>query len=388
MDPISYNALMRKTVALLGSTGSIGTSTLQVARHLKEEVQIIALAAKSKIDLLEAQAKEFQPKLIAVYEEAAARTLKKRLPQFRVVSGMDGLRELAALPEADFVLLAMTGSAGLLPAIEAIKAGKQIGLANKEVMISAGELISQMAKEKGITILPVDSEHSALFQCLKGEKKEKVRRLILTASGGPFRSKTLQQLSQVKLSDAMAHPNYRMGPKVTIDSSTLMNKGLEMIEARWLFDIDPSSIDAVIHPEQRVHSFVEFIDGSMLAQISDPDMLFPIQYALTYPERKKGILPPYDFVKNGTLTFFPPDKERFRCLDLAIFAMKEALSYPCFLNAANEALVDRFLKQKISWIEIGTKLEKLISSHVPQNLLTLEAILEVDAVAREKARVI
>lgn len=379
---------MRKRVAVLGSTGSIGTSTLEVARHLKEDLEIVALAAKSKIDLLEAQAKEFQPKLIAVYDEAAARTLKKRLPQFRVVSGMDGLREVASFEGADFAMLAMTGSAGLLPAIEAIEAGKQIGLANKEVMISAGEFISQMVKERGVTLLPVDSEHSALFQCLKGERREEVRRLILTASGGPFRNKSLAELTQVGLSQAMAHPNYRMGPKVTIDSSTLMNKGLEMIEARWLFDIDPSRIEAVIHPEQRVHSCVEFIDGSMMAQMSDPDMLFPIQYALTYPERKQGILPPYDFLKNGTLTFFPPDRERFRCLDLAIHAMRSGKSYPCFLNAANEVLVDRFLKQKISWVEIGTKLEKLISSHDPQNLLTLEAILEVDAVAREKARVI
>ncbi len=379
---------MRKKIAVLGSTGSIGTSTLQVARHLKEDLEIVVLAAKSNIELLEAQAREFSPRLIAVYDDEAAKVLQKKLPHIPVLSGMTGLQAAASFAEADFAMLAMTGSAGLLPAIAAIEAGKQIGLANKEVMISAGEFISSLVKKKGVELFPVDSEHSALFQCLKGEDPKRVRRLILTASGGPFRNKTLSELSRVTLDEAMSHPNFRMGPKVTIDSSTLMNKGLEMIEAKWLFDIDAARVEAVIHPQQRIHSCVEFIDGSMIAQMSDPDMLFPIQYALTYPERKQGLLPPYDFVKNGTLTFFAPDKERFRCLDLAMQAMKEGKSYPCFLNAANEVLVDRFLKQKISWIEIGTKLEKLISSHDPQNLLTLEAILEVDVLAREKASVV
>lgn len=378
---------MRKKIALLGSTGSIGTRTLQVARHLKEDLEIVALAVKSNIELLEAQAREFHPKLLAVYDEQPARDLQKRLPHIPVLTGMDGLRAVASFSEADFTMLAMTGSAGLLPAIAAIEAGKQIGLANKEVLISAGELISQLVKKRGVELFPVDSEHSALFQCLKGERPERVRRLILTASGGPFRNKSTAELSKVTLAEAMSHPNFKMGPKVTIDSSTLMNKGLEMIEAKWLFNIEPSKVEAVIHPEQRIHSCVEFIDGSIIAQMSDPDMLFPIQYALTYPERKEGILPPYDFLKNGTLTFFPPDTQKFRCLDLAIQAMKAGQSYPCFLNAANEVLVDRFLKQKISWLEISTKLEKLISSHLPQNLLTLEAILEVDGIAREKASI-
>lgn len=376
---------MRKKISLLGSTGSIGTSTLNVVRALSSELEIVTLAAKSNIDLLEAQAREFHPKLIVVYEESGAKTLQKRLPSIEVMTGMDGLKRAASHEEADFAMLAMTGSSGLLPAIAAIESGKQIGLANKEVMISAGELISNLVKKHGVDLFPVDSEHSALFQCLKGEKKEDVRRLILTASGGPFLSKSLRELSNVTLEEAMFHPNFRMGPKVTIDSSTLMNKGLEMIEAKWLFDIDPSRIEAIIHPQQRIHSFVEYIDGSMLAQVSEPDMILPIQYALTYPNRKGGCLPPYDFAKNSTLTFFQPDKARFRCFDLACQAMKEGRSYPCFLNAANEILVDRFLKKKISWLEIGEKLEKLISSHDPQNLLTLGAILEVDAIAREKA---
>lgn len=376
---------MRKKIALLGSTGSIGTSALQVARHLSENLEIVALAAKSNIDLLEKQAREFTPQLIAVYEPLAARDLQRRLPHIPVLAGMDGLKAVASFVEADYALLAMTGSVGLVPAIAAIQARKQIGLANKETLVCAGELVSGMARKYNVQLIPVDSEHCALFQCLQGEKTQSVRRLILTASGGPFRNKTDAELERVTMEEAMAHPNYRMGPKVTVDSSTLFNKGLEMIEARWLYDIDPHRIEAVIHPQQQIHSCVEFIDGSILAQMSEPDMLLPIQYALTYPERKPGLMPPYDFLKNGTFTFFPPDKDKFRCLRLAIESLKAGKSYSCFLNAANEVLVDRFLKGHISWIEIGVKLEKLISSHQPQNLLTLEAILEVDGLAREKA---
>ncbi len=374
---------MRKKIAVLGSTGSIGTGTLRVAKHLG--LKVVALAAKSNIDLLEAQAHEFSPELIAVFEEGAAKVLQNRLPHIPVLHGFDGLKKVAALESADFTMLAMTGSCGIIPAIAAIEAKKQIGLANKEVMVSAGEMISNLVKKNGVTLIPVDSEHSALFQCLRGEKAEKVQRLILTASGGPFLNKTALELSKVTLDEAMAHPNFRMGPKVTIDSSTLMNKGIEMIEAKWLYGIEAAKIEAVIHPQQRIHSCVEFIDGSIMAQMCEPDMLLPIQYAITYPEREKGLLAPYDFTKNGTLTFFSPDKEKFRCLDLATQAMHLGKSYPCFLNAANEVLVEKFLKKKISWTQIGEKLEKLISSHDPQNLLTLDAILEIDALAREKA---
>lgn len=379
---------MRKKIAVLGSTGSIGKNTLEVARHLKEDFEVVALAAKSNIELLETQAREFSPEIVAVFDKDRALELQKRMPDIPVEAGMDGLKTVASLGKADFVMLAIMGSSGLIPALSAIDAGKQIGLATKEVLISAGELIQRKVKEKGIDLIPVDSEHSALFQCLRGEKTSAVRRLILTASGGPFKDKSIEELEKVSLNEAMNHPNYIMGPKVTVDSSTLMNKGLEMIEARFLYDVDPAKVEAVVHPEQRIHSFVEFIDGSMMAQISEPDMLLPIQYAMTYPERKPGVLPPYDFTKNSNLTFFAPDKEKFRCLDLAEAAMKMGKSYPCFLNAANEILVERFLNQKISWIEIGTKLEKLISSHQPINLLTLEAILEVDGLAREKARAI
>lgn len=370
----------------MGSTGSIGTRTLQVVSHLEDELEIVALAAKSNVELLFQQAVRYRPKIIACFEEEKALALRKKLPHIPIVSGVEGLSEIACFSEADFVMLAMSGSMGLLPAISAIKAQKQIGLANKEVMISAGELIANLAREKKVQILPVDSEHSTLFQCLLNEDRKKVRRLILTASGGPFREKSEEELKRVGLQEAMTHPNFSMGAKVTIDSSTLMNKGLEMIEARWLFDIEPERIEAIIHPEQRVHSFVEFIDGSMKALFSEPDMLFPIQYALTYPIRKQGILPPYDFQKNRTLSFYPPDPKKFLCLQLAIESMRLGKSYPCFLNAANEVLVEKFLRKEISWIEIGQKLEKLISSHDPQNLLTLEATIEIDLAARRKAR--
>jgi len=378
---------MRKRIAVLGSTGSIGTSTLKIARHLREDLEIVAIGAKSNIELLEAQAKEFSPKLVAVFDSDKARILQKKIPHIPVVAGMDGLKAVASFSGADYAMLAMNGSAGLIPAIAAIEARKQIGLANKEVLVCAGELFSSLIRKHKIDLVPVDSEHCALFQCLRGEKSSAVRRLILTASGGPFRGKSLAELEKVTVEDALAHPNYRMGAKVTIDSSTLFNKGLEMIEARWLYDIDPGRIEAVIHPQQQIHSCVEFIDGSILAQMSEPDMLLPIQYALTYPERKQGILPPYDFLKNGTLTFFPPDKEKFRCLQLAVDSLKAGKSYTCYLNAANEVLVDRFLKREISWTSIGIKLEKLISSHQAENLLTLEAILSVDQSAREQARI-
>lgn len=377
---------MVKRISVLGSTGSIGTSTLQVVRHLPEELKVVALAAKSNIDLLESQAREFSPQIVAVYEPEKALELQRRIPHIPVLIGEEGLKVVASFPEADFAMLAMTGSVGLLPAIEAIEAGKEIGLANKEVLICAGEFISALARKKGVEIIPVDSEHSALFQCLKGEDKKAVRRLILTASGGPFRMRAKGELHSITVEEALSHPNWKMGPKVTIDSSTLINKGFEMIEARWLYGIEPEKIEAVIHPQSRIHSCVEFIDGSILAQMSEPDMVLPIQYALTYPQRKRGILPPYDFLKNGTLTFYPPDLEKFLCLKIATEAMQAGKSYPCYLNAANEVLVDRFLKREIPWISIGTKLEKLISSHHPENLLSLEAILSVDMDARREAQ--
>lgn len=379
--------MSKKRLALLGSTGSIGKSTLRVVRHLPEDLEITALAAKSNIDELYSQALEFSPKLIAVFDSDQALLLQKKLPQIPVLGGMEGLKAVASFEGADFAMLAMTGSAGLLPAVAAIEARKQIGLANKEILVCGGEWISALAKQYGVELIPVDSEHCALHQCLKGGQKSAVRRLILTASGGALRDKSLEELKRVTVQEALAHPNWQMGAKVTIDCTTLMNKGLEMIEARFLFDIEPERIEAVIHPQSRIHSCVEFIDGSVLAQIADPDMVLPIQYALTYPERKQGMLKPYDFLKNGTLTFYPPDNQRFPCLQLALDALKAGKSYPCFLNAANEVLVERFVQGKISWTAIGEKLDKLISSHLPEHVLTLDAILAVDGAARQLAAV-
>ena len=374
-----------KKIALLGSTGSIGQNTLEVARHLGEEFQIVALAAKSNIDLLERQAKEFRPKIIGIYDKEPARELKKRLPTVEIVAGMEGLEAVASYGEANFVVSAITGTLGLAPTLAAIRAGKDLGLANKEALVSGGALVMSLVREKGINLLPIDSEHSAIFQCLQGEEKGSAGRLILTSSGGPFRTYTSEQLKNVSVEQALAHPTWKMGPKITIDSSTLMNKGLEVIEAHWLFDMPIEKIDVVVHPQSIIHSMVEFIDGSMLAQMSAPSMIVPIQYALTYPGRKRGLPAPFDFNKNGHLQFFRPDLEKFRCLQLAFHAVKQGGTLPCYMNAANEVLVNRFLEKQIAWHEIASKLEDLMFKHPSQSVKTLETILDVDTKARIEA---
>lgn len=374
---------MNKNIALLGSTGSIGKNALLVARHLNLSVK--ALAAKSNIDLLEQQIKEFSPKIVAVYDKDQALALQKRTPQTKVVGGMDGLLEAAAYPGADFVLSAMTGAAGILPTATAISHGKSIGLANKEVLVAAGDYITRLALEKGSTLIPIDSEHSSIFQCLQGYSKKDVRRLILTASGGPFLHASEEELNAITIDHALAHPTWNMGPKVTIDSSTLMNKGFELIEAYFLFGIPIEQIEVVIHPQSVIHSWVEFIDGSMLAQASEPNMIFPIQYALTHPERKPGLLPPFDFRKYPALQFFAPDMEKFRCLKLAFEVLRQGGSAPCYLNAVNEVLVQRFINREIHWKDISAKLEHLLARHSVQPALDLETILQVDQEAREEA---
>lgn len=374
-----------KKIALLGSTGSIGTSTLRIVEHLPESFSIGTLAAHSNIDLLEEQIKKFKPELVAVFEEKMAAELKKRIPGQQIVSGEAGLLEAAAHPSVDFVVMAIVGTQALQPTVSALEAGKPVGLASKEVMVAAGELVSRLAREKGVPILPIDSEHSALFQCLEGRKLADVRRLVLTASGGPFRLYTQDQLQGITVDEALAHPTWKMGPKVTIDSSTLINKGLEKIEARWLFDVPPEKIEVVIHPQSIVHSLVEFMDGSLLAQLSEPDMIYPIQYALTYPERKKGMFPPFDFAKNGTLEFFSPDHQKFPALSLIHESLRLGGSAPCYLNAANEVLVDRFLKKEISWLGIVQKLEQLLGRHHVRHPDTIEAVLSVDEEARREA---
>ncbi|MCC5832247.1 MAG: 1-deoxy-D-xylulose-5-phosphate reductoisomerase [Chlamydiales bacterium] len=374
-----------KKIALLGSTGSIGTSTLRIVEHLPESFSIAALAAHGNITLLSKQIEQFKPELVAVFDQSKASELKSRFPHQKIVSGEEGVLEAAAYPSADFVVMAIVGTRALQPTVCALEAGKPVGLASKEVMVAAGELIGRLARERGVPILPIDSEHSAIFQCLEGRKLSEVRRLILTASGGPFLRATQDQLASVTVEEALAHPTWSMGPKVTIDSSTLINKGLEKIEARWLFDIPPEKIEVVIHPQSIVHSFVEFIDGSILAQMSEPDMVYPIQYALTYPERKKGMFPAFDFVKNGTLQFFSPDYQKFPALSLVHESLRIGGSSPCYLNAANEVLVARFLKKEIAWLDIMQKLEKLLGRHRATRPDTIEAILKVDEEARREA---
>ncbi|MFA5250407.1 MAG: 1-deoxy-D-xylulose-5-phosphate reductoisomerase [Parachlamydiales bacterium] len=373
-----------KKIILLGSSGSVGQNTLQVVRNFPEELEIFALAAKSNGALLEQQILEFKPKMALLFEEAAARNLRSKV-KIPVLSGAAGLKELCLHPEAGLVVAAMSGTDGLRPLVAAIESGKQIALANKEALVSAGALIMEKVKQSGIDLVPVDSEHSAIFQCLQGIPQAALRRLILTASGGPFWQKSLLDLNRIEVRDALAHPTYRMGAKISVDSSTLMNKGLEVIEAHFLFGVKAEKIEVAIHPQSLVHSLVECVDGALLAQMSYPDMKLPIQFALTYPERRKASIRYFDFSREVKMEFFPPDLKRFPCLSLAYQALEMGGSAPCFLNGANQMLVERFLKKEIGWMEISAKLAKLISSHIPENMLDLEAILEMDRRAKQAA---
>lgn len=377
-----------KKLAILGSTGSIGENTLNVIRHLGEGYQVKTLAAYSNIEKLELQAKEFTPDLIAVFDREKGLELQKKLPHIEVVTGIEGLKKAASWQEANFAVSALVGTVGLVPTIAALESGKDLALANKEALISGGSLITSLVREKQARLIPIDSEHSAIFQCLTGEDSQAVSRIILTASGGPFREMPINDLKFVTAEQALKHPNWKMGPKITIDCSTLMNKGLEMIEARWLFNIPPEKIEIVIHPQSIIHSMVEFLDGSMIAQMSIPSMIVPIQYALTYPERKAGMIKPFDFIQHGRLEFALPDLSKFRCLSHAYTALKIGQSMPCYLNAANEVLVNRFLAQEICWFEIADKLEQLMQKHTLQTVDFLEEILEVDKRARLEAKAI
>jgi len=377
---------MFKRIAILGSTGSIGQSTLEVARHLRDHIDVVAIAAHSNIDLLENQAREFQPEIIAVGDKDQALELKRRLPEFTIVGGNEGIIAAATHDTADIVVSAIVGAAGLAPTISAIDSGKDIALANKEVLVAAGSLVTEMARRKGVKLLPVDSEHSAIFQCLHGEGNNAISRLILTSSGGPFRGYSTDKLKSVTLKDALKHPTWKMGAKITVDSSTLMNKGLEVIEAHWLFDVPISNIEVVVHPQSIVHSMVEFVDRSILAQMSNPDMMLPIQYALMFPNRLDGILEPLDFKKTYSLEFSPPDMKTFTCLRLAYEAINYGGSLPCYMNAANEVLVSRFLNKEIPWHAISSNLEKLMSKHIIEHELSLEKITAIDTMAREEAK--
>lgn len=370
-----------KYISVLGSTGSIGRQTLDIVREHKDKLKVTALAAGSNIELLEVQIREFKPDLVCVYDEDKARQLKLRIGDLsvRIVAGMDGLIACGTEPVADTVVTAVVGMIGIRPTIEAIKAGKNIALANKETLVTAGHIIMPLVKEKGILLLPVDSEHSAIFQSLNGEDKRRVSKIILTASGGPFRGRKLPDLYKVRPEDALAHPNWAMGNKITIDSATMVNKGLEVMEAAWLFDISIDQIQVLVHPQSIIHSMVEYIDGSIIAQMGMPDMKLPIQYALFFPERERlESGKKLDFIKTGQLSFEEPDMETFYGLKLGIEAGRIGGSMPTVYNAANEWAVAAFLKGKIGFMDIADIIEASMRQHKPITNPALDQILNTE----------
>ena len=370
-----------KHISILGSTGSIGTQTLDVVRT-NQDIQVEALAAGKNINLLLEQIKEFQPKLVCVYDAEKAKELeiilKKEQSKVIVMTGMEGLLACATIPEAEMVVTAFVGMIGIRPTIEAIKAGKHIALANKETLVTAGHIIMPLAKEKNVAILPVDSEHSAIFQSLQGNAGNKINRILLTASGGPFRGKTKEELKHVQVEDALKHPNWSMGRKITIDSSTLVNKGLEVIEAKWLFDANAEQIEVVVHPQSVIHSMIEYEDGAVIAQLGVPDMKLPIQYALYYPERKGKTAERLDFYKLRSLEFYKPDTEVFPALSMAYEALLSGGSMPTVYNAANEWSVAAFLDRKIGYTDIVENIRREMDAHHVIANPSLEEILATE----------
>ncbi len=374
-------------IAILGSSGSIGQSTLDIVRSHRDKFRIIGLAVRKNIEILEKQIEEFQPEIVAVYDVQAAETLRQKMRdrQVRVLSGEEGIVEVSIHTRVDIVVAAIVGAVGMLPTLRAIQAGKKIALANKETLVMAGEIMMAEAEKHNVTILPVDSEHSAIFQSLEGNREaHHIKKLILTASGGPFREKTMRELEEVTLKDALNHPNWSMGPKITIDSSTLMNKGLEVIEAKWLFDVPADQIHVVVHPQSIIHSMVEFIDTSVIAQIGMPDMRVPISYALFYPQRLKNDFPSLDFFEKSTLTFHKPDLEKFPCLRLAFDSLKAGGTTTTVLNSANEVVVQAFLDERIRYLQIPGIIERALNNHKPRYRCGVEEILEVDEETRKK----
>ncbi len=368
-----------KKIAILGSTGSIGTQTLDVVR-LNGDIEVLGISAGSNVELLEKQVREFRPRLAAVWKEEAARELAVRIAdtETKVVSGMDGLLELARMPETEILVTAIVGMIGIRPTMEAIRAGKDIALANKETLVTAGHLIMPMAKEYGVKILPVDSEHSAIFQALHGENPKEIEKLLITASGGPFRGKKTEELAHVTLADTLKHPNWVMGQKITVDSATLVNKGLEVMEAKWLFDVDLDHIEVVVQPKSIIHSMVEFKDGAVMAQLGTPDMRLPIQYALYYPERRYLDGERLDFRTLTQITFEEPDMETFKGLPMAMEASRCGGSMPTVFNAANELAVHKFLHEKIGFLDIYEIIGQSMSRHKVIPHPNLEEILEVE----------
>jgi len=372
-----------KSISILGSTGSIGTQTLDAVRNLGN-IKVEGLTADKNIDLLEKQIKEFHPKKVAVMDENKAYELKRRIGNTtEILTSMEGLVEVATMEEIDTVVTSVVGIIGLIPTFKAIQNKKDIALANKETLVTAGEIIINEAKKNGVNILPVDSEHSAIFQCLQGNVNNPIERIILTASGGPFRGRTIKELKEVTVEEALKHPNWDMGTKITIDSATMMNKGLEVIEAKWLFDVELSQIEVVVHPQSMIHSMVEFEDGSIMAQVGEPDMRFPIQYALTYPKRIKNNWPRVDFTKRNLFTFELPDTSVFKCLQLAYDALNIGGTMAVVLNAANEIAVERFVKKEIQFLDISRIIEDTMNMHNVIKHPTLSDVLDVDLWARK-----
>ena len=368
-----------KNIAILGSTGSIGTQTLDVARK-NEDLRVVAVSAGKSVEKLEEQIREFHPILAAVWDEKAARDLKTRIADTdtKVVSGMEGLLELASMPESDILVTAIVGMIGIRPTMEGIRAGKDIALANKETLVTAGHLIMPMAREYGVSLLPVDRDHSAIFQAIHGEENEEIHKLLITASGGPFRGRTTEELRNVTVADTLKHPNWVMGRKITVDSATLVNKGLEVMEARWLFDMDLDHIQVVVQPQSIIHSMVEFKDGAIMAQLGTPDMRLPIQYALYYPHRRYLDGDRLDFTKLREITFEVPDMETFRGLPMAIQASREGGSMPTVFNAANELAVKKFLEEKIGFLDIYEIIAQSMERHKKIEHPDLDEILSVE----------
>jgi 1-deoxy-D-xylulose-5-phosphate reductoisomerase len=376
-----------KNISLLGSTGSIGQSTLAIVEKFPDRFKVVALAAGNNIDLLERQVRRFKPAVVAVSGEASAAALEKRLQDLpvRVFSGIEGMIQVAEADGADITVSAIVGTAGLVPTMAAIRAGKTIALANKEVLVTAGELVMAECRGRGTSLLPVDSEHSAIFQCLLAGESRDIRKLLLTASGGPFREYSKADLVKATLAQALRHPYWSMGRKITIDSATLMNKGLEVIEARWLFGIPPEKIKVLVHPQSIVHSMVEYRDGAVVAQLGMPDMKGPIAYALSYPERLEGVSPALDLARVGALTFEEPDLDRFPCLAYAFDALRAGGSMPAVLSAANEVAVKHFLEERIGYHDIARVIRKTMDAHAPSPITTVEDALKADHWARREA---
>jgi 1-deoxy-D-xylulose-5-phosphate reductoisomerase len=378
--------ILMKRVSILGSTGSIGTQSIEVCE--KHGLEIIAIAAHSSIDMLEEQARKHHPKYVGSFRDDKYEELKSRLSDtdITVLCGMEGLCRIASLEENDIVLNSVVGMVGLLPTLTAINAGKDVALANKETLVAGGTLVTSLAKEKGVKIYPVDSEHSAIFQCLQGNNPKQVNKIILTASGGPFYGYSYEQLKNVTKADALKHPNWDMGNKITIDSATLMNKGLEFIEAKWLFDLEPEQIDIVVHRQSVIHSAVEYNDYAVIAQLGVPDMKIPIQYSLLYPERVECPTKQLSLTDYGTLTFAEPDYKTFKCLSAAIEAISRGGAYPCLVNSANEEAVKAFLNDEIQFVQIGEIVSSVLEKFPYTEINSYEDVIAADKSAREYVR--